>query len=90
MLLIRVIRESNACLHLNFPELIRQKDEINGHYWAKKYRTIVGDGITVFDETVSKTLFRMLRLSVNVGSSKIVALSFTKHASKLSCCAEQE
>jgi len=88
MLLIRVIRESNACLHLNFPELIRQKDKISGHLlgeeisehsrrWHHRFRR---DGLDDF--------VRMLRLSVNVGSSKIVALSFTKHASKLSCCAE--
>jgi len=70
MLLIRVIRESNACLHLNFPELIRQKDEISGHLlgeeisehsrrWHHRFRR---DGLDDF--------VRMLRLSVNVGSSK--------------------
>ena len=88
MLLIRVIRESNACLHLNFPELIRQKDEINGHYWAKKYRTIVGDGITVFDETVSTTLSSCCAYPSMLEALKIVGLSFIEDVSKLSCCAE--
>ena len=78
----------SACLHVNFPELIRQKDEINGHYWAKKYRTIVGDGITVFDETVSTTLSACCAYPSMLEALKIIGLSFIKDVSKLSCCAE--
>ncbi len=38
-----------AKLNVNFPELIKQKDEIIAYYRAKKYESILGDQVTVLE-----------------------------------------
>ncbi len=40
-----------ARLKMNFGELIRQKDEVIAYYREKKYQSIVGDRISVFEGT---------------------------------------
>ncbi len=40
-----------ARLKVNFAELVRQKDEVIAYYREKKYQSIVGDRISVFEGT---------------------------------------
>ena len=45
-----------ARLKVNFAELVRQKDEVIAYYREKKYQSIVGDRISVFEGTDRKSV----------------------------------
>ncbi|MGH7779282.1 MAG: FAD-dependent oxidoreductase, partial [Candidatus Binataceae bacterium] len=61
-----------ARLKFRFPELIQQKDEVIAYYREKKYQSIVGDRIRVFDGTA-----RFVdRNAVQVGEVRLEAERF--------------
>src|SRR6266481_43686 len=61
-----------ARLRFNFSELIRQKDEIIAYYRDKKYQSIVGDRISVFEGSA-----RFVdRNAVQVGDVRLEAQRF--------------
>jgi mercuric reductase len=61
-----------ARIKVNFAELIRQKDEVIGYYRDKKYQSIVGDRISVFEGTA-----RFVdRNAVQVGDTRLEAERF--------------
>src|SRR5229473_6791785 len=61
-----------ARLSFNFSELIRQKDEVIAYYRDKKYQSIVGDRISVFEGSV-----RFVdRNAVQVGDVRVEADRF--------------
>jgi mercuric reductase len=61
-----------ARLRFNFSELIRQKDEVIAYYRDKKYQSIVGDRISVFEGTV----WFVDRNAVQVGDVRLEAERF--------------
>jgi mercuric reductase len=61
-----------ARLKVNFAELVRQKDEVIAYYREKKYQSIVGDRISVFEGTA-----RFVdRNAVQVGDVRLEAERF--------------
>ncbi|MGH8013721.1 MAG: mercury(II) reductase [Candidatus Binataceae bacterium] len=61
-----------ARLRVNFAELVRQKDEVIAYYREKKYQSIVGDRISVFEGTA-----RFVdRNAVQVGDARLEGQCF--------------
>ncbi len=61
-----------ARLRVNFAELVRQKDEVIAYYREKKYQSIVGDRISVFEGTARF----VERNAVEVGDVRLEAERF--------------
>jgi mercuric reductase len=61
-----------ARLKVNFAELVRQKDEVIAYYRDKKYQSIVGDRISVFEGTA----WFVDRTAVQVGDVRLEAERF--------------
>lgn len=61
-----------ARLRFNFSDLVRQKDEVISYYRGKKYQSIVGDRISVFEGSVQF----VERDAVQVGDVRLEADRF--------------
>jgi mercuric reductase len=61
-----------ARLKVNFAELVRQKDEVIAYYREKKYQSIVGDRISIFEGTARF----VERNAVQVGNVRLEAERF--------------